>query len=84
MEELYIDLNAPVKKVSIEVAELIKYVNNSFHALKITFANEVGNICKKLGIDSHEVMNLFMMDKQLNLSPYYLKPGFRLWWFLFA
>jgi GDP-mannose 6-dehydrogenase len=76
MEEIYIDLNAPVKKVSIEVAELIKYVNNSFHALKITFANEVGNICKKLDIDSHEVMDLFILDKQLNLSPYYLKPGF--------
>jgi GDP-mannose 6-dehydrogenase len=76
MKELYNDLNAPIKKVSIEVAEIIKYVNNSFHALKITFANEVGNICKKLGIDSHEVMDLFIMDTQLNLSPYYLKPGF--------
>lgn len=76
MEALYKDLNAPIKRVSIEVAEIIKYVNNSFHALKISFANEVGNICKKIGIDSHDVMELFIMDKQLNLSPYYLKPGF--------
>jgi GDP-mannose 6-dehydrogenase len=74
--ELYKDLPAPIKIVSIEVAEFIKYVNNSWHALKITFANEVGNICKRLKIDSHEVMDLFVMDKQLNLSDYYLKPGF--------
>jgi len=76
LEKLYSEINAPIKRVSIEVAELIKYVNNSFHALKIVFANEVGNICKILGIDSHEVMDLFALDKQLNLSPYYLKPGF--------
>jgi GDP-mannose 6-dehydrogenase len=76
MEELYNDLPAPVKKVPIKVAEIIKYVNNSWHALKISFANEVGNICKQLEIDSHKVMDLFCMDTQLNLSPYYLKPGF--------
>lgn len=76
MADLYKDISAPIEKVSIEVAEIIKYVNNSWHALKITFANEVGNICKKLGIDSHKVMELFCMDTQLNLSPYYLKPGF--------
>jgi GDP-mannose 6-dehydrogenase len=76
VSSLYEQLPAPIKVVSIEVAELIKYVNNAWHALKITFGNEVGNICKKLGIDSHEVMDLFVMDKQLNLSAYYLKPGF--------
>lgn len=76
MENLYKNLNGPIKKVKIEEAEIIKYVNNSFHALKVVFANEVGNICKKLGIDSHKVMELFVMDKQLNISPYYLKPGF--------
>lgn len=76
VSSLYDQLPVPVKVVSIEVAELIKYVNNAWHAVKITFGNEVGNICKKLGIDSHEVMDLFVMDKQLNLSAYYLKPGF--------
>jgi GDP-mannose 6-dehydrogenase len=76
MEQVYKDINAPIKKVGIKEAEIIKYVNNSFHALKVTFANEVGNICKKLSIDSHAVMELFVMDKQLNLSSYYLKPGF--------
>jgi GDP-mannose 6-dehydrogenase len=76
MAELYNDINAPIKKVSAEVAEIIKFINNSFHAIKICFANEVGNICKGLGLDSHEVMDLFVMDTKLNLSPYYLKPGF--------
>ena len=76
MSEIYSDVNAPIEKVNIEIAEIIKYVNNSFHALKITFANEVGNICKKLGIDSHQVMELFGKDDQLNISTYYFKPGF--------
>ncbi|MCB9290590.1 MAG: UDP-glucose/GDP-mannose dehydrogenase family protein [Lewinellaceae bacterium] len=76
MKEVYRGIDAPVEETQIEVAELIKYVNNSFHALKVSFANEVGNICKKLGIDSHQLMNLFCMDHQLNLSSYYLKPGY--------
>lgn len=76
MESLYKDLNGPIEKTEIKVAEIIKYVNNSYHALKITFANEVGNVCKKLNIDSHDVMRLFGMDKQLNISTYYFKPGF--------
>lgn len=76
MRELYSFTNAPLEVVGIEVAEMIKYVNNSYHALKVTFANEVGDICKKLGVDSHELMRIFCMDKQLNISPYYFKPGF--------
>jgi len=76
MVEMYQGINAPIEETSIEIAELIKYVNNSFHALKVSFANEVGNICKKMNIDSHELMRLFCMDDQLNLSSYYLKPGF--------
>ena len=76
MQELYKNTNAPIEVVDIEVAEMIKYVNNSYHALKVVFANEVGTICKQLGVDSHEVMRIFCMDKQLNISPYYFKPGF--------
>lgn len=76
MKQLYAHTEAPIEVVSVEVAEMIKYVNNSYHALKVTFANEVGNICKQCGIDSHEVMRIFCMDKQLNISPYYFKPGF--------
>ena len=73
---LYAKINAPVFVTSLKTAEMVKYVCNCFHALKVSFANEIGNICKALEIDSHEVMNVFCQDTKLNLSPYYLKPGF--------
>lgn len=76
MKQVYEWSSAPVEIVPIGVAEMIKYVNNSYHALKVVFANEIGSICKKLNIDSHEVMRIFCMDKQLNISPYYFRPGF--------
>lgn len=76
MKHVYGWSSAPVEIVPIGVAEMIKYVNNSYHALKVVFANEIGSICKKLNIDSHEVMRIFCMDKQLNISPYYFRPGF--------
>ena len=76
VKEIYKKIDSPIIVTDPEIAELIKYVNNAFHALKITFANEIGNICKKIGVNSHELMRLFCMDKKLNLSPYYLKPGF--------
>ncbi len=66
-KEVYRKVDAPVRQTSIAAAETIKLVNNSFHALKVTFANEVGSICKQLGIDSHEVMDLFCQDRKLNL-----------------
>lgn len=73
---LYAGIDAPVIATSVKTAEMVKYVCNCFHALKVSFANEVGNICKALGVDSHEVMDIFCRDTKLNLSAYYLKPGF--------
>lgn len=73
--ELYSSLETDVKIVSVETAEIIKYVSNTFHALKVTFANEIGAICKRIGVDSHEVMRLFCEDKRLNISSAYLTPG---------
>lgn len=73
---LYAQINAPVFVTALKTAEMVKYVCNCFHALKVSFANEVGNICKSLDIDSHEVMNVFCQDTKLNLSASYLTPGF--------
>ena len=71
---LYRCLDAPIEITDVKVAEIIKYVNNSFHALKIAFANEVGAICKALHIDPFVVMELFCKDTRLNISKAYLKP----------
>ncbi|HEX3558986.1 MAG TPA: UDP-glucose/GDP-mannose dehydrogenase family protein [Pyrinomonadaceae bacterium] len=76
VRRLYAGIDAPVLVVGVKAAEMVKYTCNCFHALKVSFANEIGNICKGLGIDSHEVMDAFCRDTKLNLSPYYLKPGF--------
>jgi GDP-mannose 6-dehydrogenase len=76
LAKLYEGLDAPLIRTSLETAEMVKYVDNSWHALKIGFANEIGNLCKSLGLDAHEVMNIFCQDRKLNISPAYLLPGF--------
>ncbi|EIM65122.1 nucleotide sugar dehydrogenase [Desulfobacter postgatei] len=76
LAELYQKMDAPIIRTDLETAEMVKYVDNCWHALKVGFANEVGNICKAVGTDGHRVMDIFCKDTKLNLSPYYLKPGF--------
>ena len=76
IEGMYHFLSAPVVRTTIKTAEMVKYASNSFHGLKVAFANEIGLICKAMNIDSHSVMDIFCMDDKLNLSSYYLKPGF--------
>jgi len=74
--KLYQDINGEIIETEIGVAEIIKFINNSYHALKVSFANEIGRICKKLKIDGTEAMKIFSMDKKLNISSVYFKPGF--------
>jgi len=76
LANLYARIAAPLIRADIETAEMVKYADNAWHALKVGFANEIGNLCKGVGVDSHRVMDIFCQDTKLNLSPYYLKPGF--------
>jgi GDP-mannose 6-dehydrogenase len=76
LRELYAQVDAPFVQTSIRSAEMAKYVSNAFHALKITFANEIGDFCEALGVDAAEVMRVFLMDRKLNISEAYLRPGF--------
>ncbi|MGQ0749520.1 MAG: nucleotide sugar dehydrogenase [Betaproteobacteria bacterium] len=76
LASMYVHVRAPLIRTDIDTAEMVKYTDNAWHALKVGFANEIGNICKAIGVDGHSVMNIFCQDVKLNLSPYYLKPGF--------
>ena len=76
LASLYEKLDAPLIRTDLETAEIVKYVDNCWHALKVGFANEIGNICKAIGADGHRVMDIFCKDTKLNLSSYYMKPGF--------
>jgi len=76
LQSLYERIEAPRFITTLEAAEMIKYADNAFHAVKITFANEIGHLCKSLGIDSREVMEMFCSDRQLNISTAYFRPGF--------
>ena len=74
--QLYKGLDAPVVATSFEVAEMVKYTDNCWHAVKVAFANEIGNICQAVGVDSREVADIFLKDTKLNVSAAYLRPGF--------
>jgi GDP-mannose 6-dehydrogenase len=73
---LYAKLDAPLLRTDLETAEMIKYIDNSWHALKIGFANEIGNLCASLAVDAQKAMEIFCLDRKLNISPAYLSPGF--------
>ncbi len=76
LASVYARMPGPLIRTDIETAEMVKYADNAWHALKVGFANEIGNLCKGVGVDAHKVMDIFCQDHKLNLSPYYLKPGF--------
>ena len=73
---LYAGLTVQTSVVALRTAELIKYTCNTFHALKIAFANEIGTLSTSLGLDGAEVMETICRDTKLNISSVYMKPGF--------
>jgi GDP-mannose 6-dehydrogenase len=76
LASVYARMPGPMIRTDVETAEMVKYADNAWHALKVGFANEIGNLCKGVQVDAHKVMEIFCQDQKLNLSPYYLKPGF--------
>ena len=76
LQSLYASVEAPFVRTAVPTAEMVKYVSNAFHALKVCFANEIGEVCESFGMDPQEVMRIFLMDRKLNVSEAYLRPGF--------
>ncbi len=76
LRSLYEGVDAPFVHTTVRTAEMVKYVANAFHALKVCFSNEIGDVCAGLGVDPQEVMRIFLMDRKLNVSEAYLRPGF--------
>lgn len=76
LASLYEYIDAPLIRTDLEIAEMVKYTDNNWHAVKVAFANEIGSICKALNVDSHKVMDIFCQDEKLNISSCYMKPGF--------
>ena len=76
LRSLYTGIQSSFVQTTIKTAEMLKYVSNTFHALKIAFANEIGDICAAFGVDPQELMRIFMSDRKLNISEMYLRPGF--------
>jgi GDP-mannose 6-dehydrogenase len=76
LKRIYAGVDAPFVQTDLRTAEAVKYVSNAYHALKVCFANEIGDACAALGADAQEVMRIFRMDDKLNVSPAYLRPGF--------
>jgi len=76
LADLYSHLNAPLVTIPVEAAEMVKFADNAWHAAKVAFANEIGNVCKAVGVDGHVVMDVFCQDEKLNISKAYLKPGY--------
>ncbi|HEX9427728.1 MAG TPA: UDP binding domain-containing protein, partial [Candidatus Polarisedimenticolia bacterium] len=76
LKGLYASVDAPFVPTQIRTAEIVKYLCNTFHALKVCFANEAGDLCEAFGIDPQEAASIFLLDRKLNLSEAYLRPGF--------
>src|SRR6185295_14377473 len=76
LASVYAKTPGPLIRTDVDTAEMVKYADNCWHGLKVGFANEIGALCKAIGVDAHRVMEIFCKDQKLNLSPYYLKPGF--------
>jgi len=76
LRSLYAEVEAPFVHTAVTTAEVVKYLSNAFHALKVCFANEIGDVCAALGVDAQEAMRIFLMDRKLNVSEAYLRPGF--------